>query len=125
MRKGRSTQHVSFLVRALCSASASVAELSVPEDSSDIVCASVSPSNLQVAACTDNKTLAVWRRGGKEMWVWQGKRCVGGFLGTERCAGCGRERGALEACCVGGLLHGYRQCHVQGISVLIPCSKIS
>lgn len=68
-----------FLMSALRSASVSLAELSVLEDSSDIVCAAVSPSNLQVAVCTDNKTLAVWKRGtdgngGGTCWTWQGKR---------------------------------------------------
>ena len=55
--------------------SLSVAGLTVTGDPSSIVCASVSPSNLQVAACTDNKTLVVWRReGGVATWVEVGRR---------------------------------------------------
>ncbi len=50
-----------------------VDELTVPGDSSAFVCAAVSPSNLHVAACTDDKTLAVWKRE-REEWAWQGKR---------------------------------------------------
>jgi hypothetical protein len=57
----------------ICSASVSVTELSVPGDSSGIVCAAVSSSSLCVAACTDSKTLAVWRKEGG-CWAWQGKR---------------------------------------------------
>ena len=70
-----------FVMPAICSAGVSLAELSVPEDPSDIVCASVSPSSLEVAVCTDNKSLALWKRreegeAGDACWTWQGKRYV-------------------------------------------------
>lgn len=55
--------------------SLSVAGLTVTDDTSSIVCAAVSPGNLQVAACTDSKTLVVWRRErGGATWVEVGRR---------------------------------------------------
>ena len=57
------------IIYSTCSA-ASTAELAVPGSPSAVVCGAVSPSNKHVTACTDNKTLAVWRRrvGGGADW---------------------------------------------------------
>ena len=87
-----------FVMPAICSAGVSLAELSVPEDPSDIVCASVSPSSLEVAVCTDNKSLALWKRreegeAGDACWTWQGKRYVWRSGRQGMLAGHGRGRG--------------------------------
>ncbi len=55
----------------------SISKLAVSENPSAVICGAVSPSNVHVAACSDNKTLAVWRRrreGGGADWTRLGAR---------------------------------------------------